>query len=284
MNLFGKFPLVRMKQFITNPGYFYFWVCRFLYYKQSSFSYLPKYRDYVPLNPKETLEHIISENLSVARFGDGEFGILSGAGIYPPDSDWSQRYSTELKNRLEEVMLAKEPKLIQAFPSRRLIFANKKEARKEKMISSMHTELRLFLWRYIRPNQTYGDWGVFTLQHHKDLNWNRLYTFLEHKTVVIVTGNTAALSHLILGQKTLFVEAGKHDAFERYVDIKMSIERLIEDQNLDKANTLIMASIGPTADILVLDLTKKGYMVWDTGHFFRYANDALTKFSNYEKA
>lgn len=275
MNLFGKFPIVRIRQFIDNPAYLLFWLSRIIFFKKTSFKYLNRYSYYYPLTPKETLTRIIDEKLSIARYGDGEFGILSGAGIYPPDSDWSQCYSKALREKLSNSMATNEPRLIKAFPSRKLVFSNKEEAKNDGMISSMHTELRLFLWRYIAVRQVYGDWGVFTTQHHQNWDWKKMSTFLNDKDVVIVTGDVHKMSQLSLGKNTFFIETGKHNAFEHYDEIRKSILGLVEAKGLKKETTLIMASLGPTACILALDFTKEGWQVWDTGHMFKFANKEL---------
>jgi hypothetical protein len=272
VSVFGKFPFVRLKQIASNPPYLWYFLKRLFYYKHVSERYIPLYTGFRFLTPGETLQKIIRERLSLARFNDGEFGILVGAGIFPPDSDWSQRYSSALLDRMGAVLGSQNNQVLVAVPDPSIFLATKKEARERGVLRSMWTEARMNLHHYLHRSREYGNSNVFIPEHHPDLPWEKLYDFLRTKDVVIVTGGTENLRHVQLGRRTYFVEAGKHNAFERYETIVTDLKTLIEREGLSKESTLIMASLGPTADILALDLTDEGYQVWDTGHFFKYTN------------
>lgn len=264
------FPKVRIKQIVNNPRYFLFWVMRFIFYKKTSFIYNEKYSKVKQLNEQETLQYIITNNKSIIRFGDGEFGLLSGAGIYPPDSDWSQQYSTELKEEIERLLSQKNDDILVAFPPIKDIISRSWDGNGYKVVPSMHTEARMFLWEHVSPAEKYGSCTVF-LPHFSEIDWLSIREYIKDKTVVIVTGGTEKLQDIKLGKDTLFVETGKHGAFERRANILSELDKLIADKRLDPNKTLFWVSLGCTAGYVVDHLVGRGYVAWDTGHIFRFA-------------
>jgi len=270
-----KFPLVRVKQFLGNPAYVWFWLRRVFKYKQSSYKNISDIKKIKQMSDSETLSTIISDNKSIIRFGDGEFGLLSGAGIYPPDSDWSQKYSKKLKYELIRQLKLDNPNIIIAIPPKSHLIYRVGDFPELDVIPSMHTEARLFLPELVNPYVTFGVWSVFMPQHHKNINWQKIANHIKNKTAVIVTGGTEKISDIKLGNETLFVECGKHNAFERRYEIMKSIDDLIEKENLQKENTLFWVSLGCTAGCIIEHLVEQGYVGWDTGHIFRFAEKEL---------
>lgn len=272
MNLFGKFPLVRLKQFRDNPAYIWYYLKRLLYYKYTSQRHAALYKDYRFLDVFETLDLLLSRRVSLARFSDGDIEQLTGAGEYPPDSDWSQRSSKALRDRLEEVLNSRDPMLLIAHESPSVFCKTRQEAAESGVVYNMWTDTRRILYKYLSKDVAYGHAHVFVPQHNPDFDWKRLHAYLSDRDVIIVTGGTNTLYSVSLGRRIFFIETGKHDAFERYSSIRKDLAALIRAEDLKKEEVLILASLGPTADILAYDLTKEGWQVWDTGHFFRYAD------------
>lgn len=282
ISIFGVFPFVRFRQMLTYPPFFIHYLKRLLYYNYISHRYIPKYKGFTFLSPQETLCRIIDGNMSLARFGDGDIEQLTGAGEYPPDSDWSQRASASLIRKIEVVLSSKNNNLLIAPVSPEVFLERKGKAQKTNTIYNMWVDMRMLLWRYMHKGQEYGDANVFIPAHHPDLDWRKLKEFMRNKTVLIITGGVDSLSDISLGRHTFFIEAGKHDAFERYETIVADIYRCIEINSLHNEELLIMASLGPTAGILAHDLSQKGYQVWDTGHIFKFAHAQLTQLSHHE--
>jgi hypothetical protein len=272
-----KFPLVRLKQFVSNPRYLFFWLCRFFIYKKSSYQFIEKFNSITQLSDEQTLNDIIENNKSIIRFGDGEFGLLSGAGIYPPDSDWSQQYSRELKKTLERQLQSKNDDILIAFPPLAHIRYQEGDTPALDVIPSMHTELRMYLWKHLNHDSVYGDWSVFMPQHHKNINWKKIAGYLSKKTVVIVTGDIERLKEVSLGRKTLFIECGKHNAFERRVEIIQSVDELIARESLNSKETIFWISLSCTAGVVVEHLSERGFVAWDTGHIFRFAENEIRR-------
>jgi|GEM_PF-6561456 hypothetical protein len=282
MNIFNKFPLVRLKQFRDNPFFVLYYFKRLFVYKYTSHQHIPKYNDYNFLSAEDTLNYLIDKQASLARFSDGDIEQLTGAGEYPPDSDWTQKSSKPLIQSLEKVLFSNEERLLLAHESPSVFCLKRKEAKKQRVVYNMWTDTRRLLHRYLRKNQTYGHAHVFIPSHNPNLDWRKLHNYFKKRDVIIVTGGTDKLFEVSLGNRNFFVEAGKNNAFERYGTIKQDLLKLINKEGLEKNKTLIMASLGPTADILALDFTKDGWQVWDTGHFFKFAHGKILEMRKYE--
>jgi len=275
--------MVRAKQFIDNPSFVSYYLKRLFFYKYTSHKHIPKYSKYTFLSAEDTLDYLINNQASLARFSDGDIEQLTGAGEYPPDSDWTQKSSKLLTSEIERVLFSKEEKLLVAHESPRVFCLNRKEAKAAGVVYNMWTDTRRLLYHYLIKDQVYGHAHVFIPLHNPNYDWKKLYLYLKDRDVVIVTGDTHKLSEVSLGKRMFFVEAGKHNAFERYEEIKNDLLKLIAKENLLKENTLIMASLGPTADILALEMTKTGWQVWDTGHFFKFADKKIAEMKKWDQ-
>lgn len=278
--IFNKFPEVRFKQLRDYPPYVWFYLRRLLYLKWWSYRYADRFKGFTFLSASDSLHHIMDHKLSVIRFGDGEYGQLSGAGEYPPDSDWSQRASKKLIESMRQWMGLTDPRILIAHTPPDIIMATEKESEQKRMISSMHTEARLYLWRLLHKDQVYGHWGMFNPSHNTDFDYQHLFSFLSDKVVVIVTGGIEKLPKITFGKKILFVETGKHDAFERRERILSDVHALIEKESLKPETTLFMFSLGPTAGFMVKQLSDEGFIAWDTGHFFKFAQEHWLSYAN----
>ena len=70
-----------------------------------------KYR-FPILNPQKTVQYIKKKNCSIARFGDGEFGIILGT-----NEPAFQNIDDDLKARLIQVLLSSEEKCLICLPN-----------------------------------------------------------------------------------------------------------------------------------------------------------------------
>ena len=57
-------------------------------------------------SPDDTIEKIVNDNCSIARFGDGEFDMICGVGMK------YQKYNKELAKRLKQVLDSNEKGLL----------------------------------------------------------------------------------------------------------------------------------------------------------------------------
>lgn len=212
------FPAVRINQFLHNPLYVFFWLKRFLFYKKTSFTYVSKYKDVKQLDENATSAHSIKNNLSIIRFGDGEFGLLTGAGIFCGMKSlfrfsWYQKYSQNLKKELIRLLSSTDNKILVSFPPIWHITYNDKIqtelSHTEKIYSNMHVEARMLLWRYIHKDRVYGSWSVFMPQHNATLDWVSIAEYFKDKDIVIVTGDVKKLEHIQLGKKNSLYRSWK---------------------------------------------------------------------------
>ncbi len=260
------YPLVRIKQLIYNPFYIFYYIKRVLFYKKSSFNYEEKYKNIKQLNEVETLKYIIENNKSIIRLNDGEFGLLAGGGIFYGNS-WSQKYSKKIKIEIERILLSKNKNYIMALTPIPLIFSKINNELNDK---NMHTETRMFAWKYLNENELYGSGSVFMINHHKNINWDLISNYIRNKNIIIVTGNTKSLSNIKLGVNTFFIECGEpHGAFSKIEKIKKRILETINKEKLEKNNSLFMISLGPSAMFITEFLSELNYIAWDTGHIFK---------------
>lgn len=271
INIGGRFPLVRLIQVIENPRYLLHIVKKNLFYKRERADYAPKYANFKFLPAQETLVELIKGEKSLARFGDGEFEQITGGGIYPPDSDWSQRWSKELARDLIMVLASTQKKLLVAVDPPSTFLASPNSSHAIRFECNMWVDMRRLMWKYLSDSVSYGHSHLFIKGNCPDLNWQQLRDFFHTKDIIVATGNVLTLSHLKLGRKTYFVECGTKNAYEKIAQIKQAIRRTMQNERLEKSTTLILASLGPTAGILAYQMVAEDICVWDTGHIFKLA-------------
>lgn len=268
--------MIRVRQFINNPAYVWHFLKRFFWYKRTSERYIPLYREFTFLSAEETIEKLLSKRLCLARFSDGEIDLLTGMGVFDPNMAWSQPYSRALKKALKGALSAAHPRLLIAHTSPHKFLLSREEAARSGVSYTMWTDTRMLLHEYLKPGVAYGDAHAFIPRDNPAIDWEVIKRFLKEYDVVVVTGGVDSLRYLELGRRTFFIEAGKHDAFKRYDKIVSDIISLMSQEGLSKEGTLIMASLGPTASVLAVDLCRRGYYIWDSGHIFKYAADRLS--------
>ena len=206
----------------------------------------------------DTLNEIIINKKSIARFGDGEFMILFGKNIK------FQKYNEILKDKLLKVLNSNIPNLL------------------------------VGIMNLINPNDSFwGDWlekNKFNLA--KIINKDKIYYSYSITRFYSPSINRKSIKNYITKFKTiwdkrdiLIIEGEKtrigvgNDLFNNSKSIKRiicpaenafnsyeKILKFVTTFKLDK-KTLILISLGPTATVLVYDLHKLGNQIIDFGHF-----------------
>jgi Glycosyltransferase GT-D fold len=276
ISIFGRFPFVRLIQIIDNPKYLAHMLRKRFVYRKEADRYLDKYEGFNFLSGQQTLEELICSGRSLGRYSDGEFDIISGGGIYPPDSNWSQRYSLELQRDLLKVLSSTNPRMLVAVDPPETFLASPDSVHSIPFQYPMWIDMRRLMWRYLQKGQIYGHSHLFVPANCPDLNWGMLRDHFLRKDVVIATGNTDKLRFLQLGRTTHFIECGTVNAYESREQIKQNIRDLIDSQGLDKKDVLVLASLGPTAQVIAHDFLDENICVWDTGHMFKFAATNLS--------
>ena len=277
INILGRFPFVRLQQVLDNPAYLIHIIKKNLIYKRSRYDYTSHYTDFTFLNPSQTLDKLMSGQISLARFGDGEFEQLTGGGEYPPDSDWCQRCSAALRKDLFAVLSSKDDHLLVAPVSPHKFLSREQTGHTLPFFPNMWVDTRRLMWRYLDKGRSYGDANIFVSgSSNQSIDWDKLRTYLRGFDIIIATGNTPSLTHLKIGRRLFFVECGKENAFERKEKIKQDIRDVIAHHHLDKNQVIVFASLGPTAGIIAHQFLPENIRVWDTGHMFKYAAEKVT--------
>jgi len=268
---FGFYPIVRLIQVLDNPAYLLHILKKNLVYKRDRTDYRPYYEKFTFLSGQQTLEELIRSGKSLARYSDGEFEQITGAGEYPPDSDWCQKWSPELKQDILCSLACTDPRLLVAVDPPETFLAPRDAVRPIEFYYNMWVDMRRLMWRYLSTTVPYGHCHLFIKANCPDLHWPMMRDHFATKDIIIATGNTHKLKHLNLGRPPFFIECGTENAYERKETIKQDIRDLIEREKLDKSQTIVCASLGPTAGILAWQLLDEQIWVWDTGHMFEFA-------------
>ncbi len=213
-----------------------------------------------------TLRHILRTNCSMARYGDGELGLMRSLDFHIA----FQKNSPELKKRLWEVIMTPLPaeQFILAMPYAMYY--------PEGNLAQEHKFWRKFLVKFCntilpvigrerefydslcsRPFTTYGKEvaeQVFSL-------WKQIW---EGRPLLIVEGEKTrmGIGNDMLGNagriSRILIPAV--NAFERYDAIMAAIERHHQQ------GQLVLLAAGPTATVLAYDLARKGIQAIDSGH------------------
>ncbi len=270
-SVLGRFPFVYAIQLWDNPAYLIQILERLFIHKRDTTNYAPRYQAFHFLSAQETLESLIADGKSLARFSDGEIGQLVGAGEYPPDSDWCQKNSRALREDLAASLRSTDPRLMVAVDPPSTFLAARDSVHAIRFEYEMWLDTRRLLWTYLSAGVAYGHCHLFIKANCPDFNWPQFRDFLADKDIIVATGHVEKLKHLKLGRKTFFIECGTENAYEKKEAIRAAILKKIEDEKLDKSSTIIFASLGPTAAILAHQMLDTGVCLWDTGHMFEFA-------------
>lgn len=217
------------------------------------------------LNNEETIEMIISNKYSIARFGDGEFFLM----IKEKGFDF-QKIDDKLSERLIEVFNSNERGLLIGIPK---VFDKndlKKRTKESREWWSNYLALYRLLWyKYIDFKKVYAS-STFTRNYmgieDKSICKNYFKSIKEiwsDRDILIIEGEYSRLgvgNDLFDNVNSIErILAPSKNAFDKYKEILNEAKKINKDK-------LIIIALGPTATILAYDLHKMGYQVLDMGH------------------
>ena len=249
--------MIRIIKKIKGYLFHYYSICRYPLYR--SFYYFPKVESI-----EQTLERILENRLSIARFGDGELSLLHHNNI------GFQSFNENLKIRLQEIILDyNNDKCLIGIPSSLHTLDNFTKDAKiifKSLIGGYYQNYKAFLnTNHIYPNafitRFYMDY------EDKDKANNRfvlLKKIWNDRKVVIIEGEFTRfgvgndlLSNAYSIERVLVPSKNAFDYYENIVDyVKQNVHQ----------DTLILAAIGPTATVLCYDLAQLNYQSIDVGH------------------
>lgn len=224
------------------------------------------------LNTEETLELMENETFSFLRYGDGEIAIMKGESIP------FQAYDEKLAKRLRRFLKADQKGLrigipyYYTHPIKNLndfVFGFAKSLAKQ----------RKFLCRHCSKDVTYIDTAITQVyQTYKKYDfkdyYKRMQKLLKNRDITIICGE-GVLDRLEyraydVCKTVMFITAPSMNAYAQYKEILKAALKT------DKKR-LVCVILGPTAKVLVYDLYKKGYQVWDMGHYFKDYDSYMKK-------
>ena len=231
---------------------------------------LRKEEYYFPIikNTQETIEEIVKNGKSMARFGDGEFAQIAKISRHK-----FQKLDDKLAVRLEEVLHSHHPNMLIAIANNygtlqeytdfaadgiRFYMADG-ETRKQ------HMELlerdRIYYDAYVsRPYVMYKD----NMTDAPKKRFEHLKEIWKDRKVIVVEGAQTRMgvgNDLLAGAREVKrILAPATSSFDRYDDVlKASLKYAEKD-------TLFLIAMGPSAGVLAYDLTIEGYQALDIGH------------------
>ncbi len=214
----------------------------------------------------ETINYIIKNKCSVARYGDGELLIAAyGTSIGFQKSDEC------LKKRLVEVLTKESSNVLICIIGKINCYSGEKYRELTPYWKKMIKQ-NFYAWtKYISANRIYGDAsltrfvGVTSLDEARK-HVEKIKKIWEDRNIIIVEGektrigvgndlidNVTAVKRVLCPSKS---------AFDLYSEI---LEAVI-DVSKEEKDPLVLIALGPTATVLAYDLGGLGIQALDIGH------------------
>ena len=217
---------------------------------------------------EETLDEIINNNKSIARFGDGEFKIIFGLGIGFHDSTKS------LKNKLLEVLNSNSKNLLIGINlpyheqdlnpkpySWREYWRKYIEKYKFRLINLLNIKKKYYFALVFKYYLFYKNNKKFNIPNYI----KKIKKIWDKKDILIIEGyftrngigndlfnNTKSIKRILCPAENAF------SVYNKIIN-QFKILKITKD-------TLVLISLGPVASILSYDLNKRGYQAIDIGH------------------
>lgn len=227
------------------------------------------WKPYKVMNAKETVDFIVENSCSIARFGDGEMSIAAygcGLGFQKPD--------VRLQQSLIDVMRSTEPNLLLCLPPW-AGWEDLMSKEKLKNLGPVHQrgiERNLHDWiKYFPKNRLYGDANISRVTDTENFKTRREQ--IEYTKKIWKKRNVI----LIEGSKTRFGVG--NDLLEDAVSISRILgpaESAFDflQELLDACVTecakhpipLVLLALGPTATVMAWELQRRGIQAVDIGH------------------
>lgn len=213
---------------------------------------------------EKTLNKVIEENCSMARFGDGEIFILlkkGGVGF--------QHYNEKLANRLKEVINYKGDNLLVCIHDCYYKINDDRTEEEKKYWKEHLKEYGLTFFSLIDTSKMYYNatcTRIYSIFKNKDKSKELFLLFKkiwENRDVIIVEGEKTRIgvgNDLLNNAKSIKrIIIPAEEAFSKYDEILDTVLKM-------NKKSLILISAGPTATVLAYDLSKNGYQAVDIGH------------------
>lgn len=205
----------------------------------------------------ECIAEIKNKGKSVARYGDGEFRLCFGRGIY------FQKHHPLLQKRLREILLSESEKCLVGIPELKLQTTPFWKRYWYENLEDIETLLS--------KNYRYGHQGIS--RESTAAQVMQLAEVWSNRTAVIVIGKNSrfVLDDRLFGgvRQTVFIYGPAEHAFEQYDIILASV--LAEAKKYE--DCIVIIALGPAATVLAYDLAERGIQALDIGHITNHYNN-----------
>lgn len=215
------------------------------------------------LRAEDTIKTIINENLSVSRYGDGEFDVMTGG------ANGFQQKNDNLGSRLREILTNPVKGHLVCIPYTLIDLSIYRISSRIFALEYLYRFTNEWLKPFVDTDRIYGD-SLFTRFYmmRKDKSHcteyvQQLKKIWDQKDLLIVEGEHSRLG---VGND-LFANANSierilcpdKNAFDKY-------DEIFEASKKYGRGKLILIALGMTATVLAYDLAKRGYRSIDVGH------------------
>lgn len=211
------------------------------------------------LSIDETIK--LAKDKSVVRFGDGEIALINGIDIV------YQTHNVDLSKKLMAILNQKEPNILVCLPD---IFGNMDPYNfKDRYF---HIKFLFYYRKFFFQNVDGNKYGntfmsrpyIIFKNKKNSIDWfSKLMEVWDDKEIVIVEGSkskTGVGNTLFKNAKLVErVLCPSKNAFDKYNEITNELLKM-------ERNKLYLFALGPTAKIIIYELTKHGYHAIDIGH------------------
>ncbi|MCL1665344.1 SP_1767 family glycosyltransferase [Elizabethkingia ursingii] len=215
---------------------------------------------------EETLERVIKSGKSVARFGDGEFHLISHT-----EKLGFQDINRDLSNKLLEVLISNNDNCLICIPEGlytvKRFNAHGRFFWKQFIVFHFKKYLKYFKYDVIYDNsfitRPYMDYSDKTKAGGYFLKLKELWN---NKNILIVEGDMSRLgvgNDLFNNTKSISrILTLSKNAFSVYEKLLNKIKEEIVERKFD----MVLIALGPTVTVLAYDLSNEGVQAIDIGH------------------
>lgn len=237
------------------------------FYKKTYKKYFNKTSELHIKNVRNTIYELLHTNKSISRFGDGEFRWL-----LDDDHESFQHSSIQLSIRLKQVITSNRKDLLIGLPGAfcNLSPLNKHATNFWKLFLAEYGKRIL---PYLSFNKKYYDANISRLyidwknKNKSKFYFNYLKQLWTNKNILIIEGNKSRLgvgNDLFNKARNIYrIECPNINAFGSYNKIFNCAMSFLTHFY---SNIITLIALGPTATILVYDLSNRGYRSIDIGN------------------
>lgn len=219
------------------------------------------------VDAEQTIQKIIDEKKSIARFGDGEFETIFGNFRHK-----FQLADEKLGNRLKEVIQSEQPNLLIGIADNYGSLDKYTDLARDGIRVYMQIEVRKKHLKILSKDRIYYDAYMsrpYILYRDNKTDaprkrFEHLRGIWENRNVIMIEGDQTRLgvgNNLFDNCKSIRrILAPAINAYERYDEI------LQEALKNGEENDLFLLAVGPSAGVFAYDLTKVGFQAVDIGH------------------